>query len=169
MNFLELVEKRFSVRAYKPDPVESGILEKILEAVRQAPSACNRQPFRFIVINTAGRKEELLRIYGREWFVQAPIVICACSIPEQAWHRQDMKNYADIDVTIAMDHLILAATDVGLGTCWIGAFNYAETRRILRLPEGVEPVAFTPLGYPAEEPGDKSRKNLGELVRYERW
>lgn len=169
MNFLELAGKRYSVRAYKADAIEPRILEKVLQAMRLAPSACNRQPFQFIVIHTAGKEEELQRIYRREWFVQAPIVICACAIPGQAWCRTDMKNYVDIDVTIAMDHMILAATELGLGTCWIGAFNHAEARRILALPDGVEPLAFTPLGYPADAPRTKNRRPLDELVRYEQW
>jgi nitroreductase len=81
----------------------------------------------------------------------------------------DGKNYNDVDVAIVMDHLILAATDLGLGTCWIGAFDPDAAREVLGLPEGVEPVAFTPLGYPADEPRPKRRVALSELVRYETW
>jgi nitroreductase len=81
----------------------------------------------------------------------------------------DAKPYADVDVAIAMDHLILAATDLGLGTCWIAAFDPAVAREVLGLPGEVEPIAFTPLGYPADRPGRKRRKELSELVRYERW
>ena len=121
MSFLELARKRYSVRAYKPDPVEDEKLQQVLEAARLAPSACNLQPFQFIVIHTRGREAELRRIYSSSWFVQAPIVICACGMPSQSWRRRDGKNYCDVDVTIAMDHLILAAADLGLGTCWIGA------------------------------------------------
>jgi nitroreductase len=83
--------------------------------------------------------------------------------------RRDGKNYSDVDVAIAMDHLILAATELGLGTCWIAAFDPAAAREVLGLPEGVEPIAFTPLGYPAEQPGPKARKPLDELVRYQGW
>jgi nitroreductase len=127
------------------------------------------QPFRLIVIHTKGRGEELRRIYGARWFVQAPIVICICGIPSQSWVRRDGKNYCDVDVTIAMDHLILAAADLGLGTCWVGAFNPEEARSILGLPDSVEPIAFTPLGYPDDRPGYKRRKSIDELVRYEHW
>ena len=169
MKFAELIKKRYSVRAYKPDPVEEDKLQRVLEAVRLAPTAANRQAFQIIVIHTAGREAELRRIYGRDWFVQAPLVICACGIPAQNWVRSDGKNYNDVDVTIAMDHLILAATDAGLGTCWIGAFDPVATREVLGLPDGVEPIAFTPLGYPADQPRPKKRKALSELVRYERW
>ena len=136
------------------------------------------------MIHTSGRESELQRIYGRDWFVQAPLVICACGIPDQNWVRRDGKNYNDVDVAIVMDHLTLAATDLGLGTCWIGAFDPAAAREVLGLPDGVEPIAFTPLGRPADQspadqsPADQSpadqprpkvRKELSELVRYERW
>ncbi len=169
MGFLELARKRYSVRAYKPDAVEDDKLQKVLEAARLAPTACNLQPFQLIVVHTKGKEAELRRIYGESWFVQAPIVICACGIPSQSWGRQDGKNYCDVDVTIAMDHLILAAADLGLGTCWIGAFNPDAARDILKLPGDVEPIAFTPLGYPDDQPGYKGRKSMDKLVRYEQW
>ncbi len=169
MEFAELIRQRHSVRAYKPDPVEEDKLHQILEAARLAPTACNNQPFQFIVIHTAGCQAELRRIYNREWFAQAPIVICAVGIPAQNWIRRDGKNYNDVDVAIAMDHLILQATDLGLGTCWIAAFDPAAAREVLGLPDSAEPIAFTPLGYPASEPRPTERKPLAELVRYERW
>jgi nitroreductase len=169
MEFSELIKKRYSVRAYKPDPVEDEVLSQVLEAARLAPTATNRQPFQLIVIRTAGREAELGCIYKRDWFVQAPLIICICGIPAQGWTRRDGRNYTDVDVAIAMDHLILAATDVGLGTCWVGAFDPTAAREVLNLPDGVEPIAFTPLGYPADQPKPKKRKALSELVRYERW
>ena len=169
MEFFYLIEARYSVRAYKQDPVEDKKLAQILEAARMAPTACNLQPFQFIVINTKGKESDLKRIYSQSWFTQPPLVICACSFPSQSWRRGDGKNYCDIDVTIAMDHLILAAANIGLGTCWIGAFDRDAACEILRLPEGVEPVAFTPVGYPADQPGYKSRKPVKEIVRYEQW
>lgn len=169
MEFSELIRDRYSVRAYRPDPVPSGMLEQVLEGARLAPTACNLQPFQIIVIHTAGREAELRRIYPKTWFAQAPIVIGACGIPSMNWKRSDGKNYNDVDVAIAMDHLILAAANLGLGTCWIAAFNPAAAREVLGLPPNVEPVAFTPLGYPADSPGAKSRKPLSDLVRYERW
>lgn len=169
MEYLELIKKRYSVRAYKSKPVEKEKLEKVLEAANLAPTAANRQPFRFIVISTKGREAELRRIYRAEWFYTAPIVICACAIPSQAWARMDGKDYSDVDTTIAMDHLILAATDLGLGTCWIAAFDPSVARTVLGLPDDVEPIAFTPLGYPDDKPKGKYRKDLSELVKYERW
>ena len=169
MQFSELVKKRYSVRSYKPDLIEDDKLEQVLEAARLAPSAANRQPFQLIVVHTAGREAQLNRIYARPWFVQAPVVICACGNPSQAWVRRDSKNYCDVDVTIAVDHLTLAAADLGLGTCWIGAFDPSAAREILGLPNEIEPIAFTPLGYPNDEPKPKIRKSLDELVRYEHW
>ena len=169
MDFDELVGHRYSVRAYRSDAVESEKVQKLLEAARLAPTAANRQPFQLIVIRTAGREEELKRVYERDWFVQAPLVICACGVRSEAWVRRDGKSYCDVDVTIVMDHLILAAAALGLGTCWIGAFDPSAAREVLGLPDDVEPVAFTPVGYAADEPRPKKRKELAELVRYERW
>lgn len=169
MNFLELAKRRYSVRSYKSEPVEQEKLDRILEAARLAPTAVNIQPFQLVVIHTADIEAELLRIYRKKWFVQAPIVICACGIAGKSWVRKDGKNYNDVDVAIVMDHLILAATAEGLGTCWIGAFDPAAAKEVLRLPEGVEPIAFTPLGYAADSPPRKKRKGLAELVRYEKW
>ena len=169
MDFLELARKRYSVRSYRADPVEKEKLERILEAARLAPTAVNIQPFQLLVIPTAGRKSELLQIYNKKWFVQPPVVICACGIPGKNWVRKDGKNYNDVDVAIVMDHLILAATAEGLGTCWIGAFDPGAAKELLNLPPGVEPIAFTPVGYPADRPPEKKRKPLSELVRYVSW
>jgi nitroreductase len=169
MDFLNLSQQRYSVRAYKPDPVEDSKLQQVLDAARLAPTAANRQPFQLVVIHTAGRQAELKRVYHRDWFSQGPLVIGICALPAGAWMRRDGKNYADLDATIAMDHLILAAADLGLGTCWVAAFDPAAAREILQLPDGVEPIAFTPLGYAADQPKPKERKPLAELVRYERW
>jgi nitroreductase len=165
----EVVAQRYSVRAYKPDPVAQGDLEQILKDACLAPTAANRQAFQLIVVHTEGRTEELQRVYDRAWFVQAPLVICACGVPGESWTRSDGKNYSDVDVAIVMDHLILSATSHGLGTCWIGAFDRDAACKVLDLPGGVEPIAFTPLGYAADEPRPKRRKPVSELVRYERW
>ena len=169
MNFSELIRKRYSVRAYKADPVPDDKLAQVLEAARLAPTAANRQPFRLIVIHTAGREEELGRVYVRPWFVQAPLVVCVCGIWEEGWIRRDDRSYLDVDVAIVMDHITLAAADIGLGTCWVGGFDLTAAREVLGVPDGVEPIAFTPLGYPEDEPKEKKRKSLDELVQYERW
>lgn len=170
MEYFDLIRKRYSVRAYKPDPVEEAKLTQVLEAARLAPTAANRQPFQLIVAHVKSRESELQRVYGRRWFVQAPLVICACGIPDQGWVRAaDGVNYTTMDVAIVFDHLILAAASLGLGTCWVAAFDPVAAREVFGLPSGVEPIALTPLGYPADQPLPKERKPLEKLVRRERW
>jgi nitroreductase len=170
VEYSELIAARYSVRAYRPDPVEEEKLQCILEAARLAPTAANRQPIQLILLHTAGREAEIERIYHRPWFVEAPLVIAICAISSQAWVREsDRFNARLIDAAIVADHLILAAANLGLGTCWIAAFNVEAARNVLRLPAEVEPVIFTPLGYPADSPGPKIRKPLTDLVRYEHW
>ena len=169
MELLDIIQKRYAVRAYKSDPVDDAKLQRILEAARLAPTAANRQPFKFIVIKTAGREAELKRIYSRDWLFQAPVLICVCAISAPAWVRSDGKNYCEVDAAIVMDHLILAATDAGLGTCWIAAFDPAAAREVLGIPKGVEPIAFTPIGYANDQPREKKRKTLSEIVVYDRW
>jgi nitroreductase len=171
MDFQQLVAARRSVRAYRPDAVPEPLLLQVLEAARLAPSACNRQPFRVVVIRTRGSEAELLRIYPKEWFVQAPLVLAVCAVPGEAWSRSryDGWSAAETDATIATDHMLLAAADLGLGTCWVAAFDPAAAREVLGLPNGVVPVAFTPLGWPADTPGPKERRPLEDLVCNERW
>ena len=170
MEYSQLIANRYSVRAYRPDLVEDEKLLQVLEAARLAPTAANRQPIQLVVMHTAGREAEIGRIYHRPWFVQAPLVIAVCAISAQAWVREsDRFNARLIDATIVADHLILAAANLGLGTCWIAAFDVKAAREVLQLPAEAEPVIFTPLGYPADLPGLKTRKPLTELVRYEHW
>ena len=169
MDFFETIAARYSVRGYKPDPVPDELLDKVLEAARRAPTAANKQPFRLVVIRTQGREEELGRVYARRWFTQAPLVIAVVAVPGEAWRRMDDKPYDEVDAAIAMDHLVLAATALGLGTCWIAAFDPAAAREVLGLPDDVEPVAFTPLGWPDKASANTDRRPLDELVRRERW
>ncbi len=169
MNFIDLVKKRYSVRAYKPDPIEKEKLLTVLEAARLAPTASNRQPFQIIVVHTNRKKKKLLSICSRDWFVDAPIVICICGIKEKAWVRKDGRQYLEVDIGIVMDYITLAAADMELGTCFIAAFDLANARKVLSIPDDIEPILFTPLGYPDELPGIKKRKKLKELVRYEHW
>lgn len=167
MEYFELIQKRYSVRSYKKEPVEEEKILKVLEAARLAPTAANRQAFKLVLIRTQGHEEELKKIYCKDWFVEAPIILGIFSIPEKNWVRSDGRNYSDVDAAIVADHIILAATDLGLGTCWIGAFNPQAAREIIALGEGYEPVAFTPLGYPGSSSEPKrARKSLDELVVY---
>ncbi|HQF52478.1 MAG TPA: nitroreductase family protein [Thermoleophilia bacterium] len=169
MDVFEAIERRYSVRSYKPDPVEDEKLSRVLEAARQAPTANNQQPFRILVVHTRGREEELQRVYGRRWLTQAPLLIGFVALPGEAWRRMDGKPYGEVDAAIAMDHLVLAATALGLGTCWIAAFDPAAAREVFGLPDEAELVALTPLGYPDRGPAATSRRPLEELVRRERW
>jgi nitroreductase len=169
VDVFEAIAARYSVRGYKPDPVSDEELQQVLEAARQAPTAANRQPFRIVVIHTKGREEELSRVYGRPWLLQAPLVIAFIAVPGEAWRRMDDKPYDEVDATIAMDHMVLAATALGLGTCWIAAFDPVAVREVLGLPDEVEPIALTPLGYPDRDRAATDRRPLEELVKYERW
>jgi len=169
MDFDDVIRQRYSVRAYKADPVPDEDVRAVLDAARLAPTACNLQAFRLIVVHTTGRQADLARIYPKAWFHKAPIVIAACGLPDENWRRRDGHNYVDVDTAIVMDHLILAAAARGLGTCWIGAFDVAAAREVLHIPPEAEPIAFTPLGYPADSPGLRRRKKLHELVRFEGW
>lgn len=169
MDFLNLVQNRYSVRAYQPTEIEQVKIDQILEAVRLAPTAANRQPFRLILIHTRGREAELSRIYDKDWFIQAPMIICACGLDGESWIRDDGRPTTEIDVAIVMDHLTLTAASLGLGTCWIGAFNDEEARKILAIPDYATPVLFSPLGYPADHPKVKERRPISDLVKYEKW
>lgn len=171
MDFSQLIYHRYSARSYHDKPVETEKLNKVLEAARLAPTAANRQPFQLIVIRTESREDELLKIYNRNWFVEPPYVICACGLPDQGWirHKYDGKNYTDVDVAIVVDHITLQAAELGLGTCWIAAFDPQAARDVLELPDHVEPLAFTPLGYPKDTRTEKERKPLSALVRYNSW
>jgi nitroreductase len=165
MDLYEVIGKRRSVRGYSEQPVEQEKLDRILEAMRQAPSACNNQPWVFYVVKDPEVQDRLGEAYKAPWFVAAPVIIVACGLPDQAWRRRDGKNYVDVDVTIAMQHLILAATAEGLGTCWIGAFDADVVKEALGLEAGVEPIAMTPLGYSGLEPPARERKPMDDVVK----
>lgn len=165
MEFYEVINKRRSIRAYKKDPVEDSKLNRILNAARLAPTAANRQPFSLIVVKDGETKQKLKDAYSQEWFFTAPVIVCACALPDNAWKRNDGKVYVDVDVAIAMDHLILAAFAEGLGTCWIAAFKPEVVREVLNIPENMEPLVLTPLGYPEIIPEPTFRKPLEEIVR----
>jgi len=166
MDFYEAVQKRLSVRSYKPDPIPDDVLGRILEAGRLAPSAKNYQPWKFIVVRDQAIRQALVPACKNQASVgQAPVVICACAITEQAWKGMGGYWSAEaVDLTIALEHMILAAAAEGLGTCWIGAFLEAEVKKVLAIPDGIKPIALTPLGYPATEAKPRSRKPLSEIV-----
>jgi len=169
VDVFEAIRSRYSVRGYKPDPVSDELLDQVLEAARQAPTAANKQPFRIVVVHTEGREQEMRRFYDRSWLAEAPLVLVVVVVPGEAWRRRDGKLYDEVDATIAFDHLVLAATAVGLGTCWVADFDTAAVRELLALPDDVTPIALTPLGYPDKDRTKTGRRPLDELVKYERW
>lgn len=164
-DFLDLARRRYSVRAYDPRPVSDEEVNLVMEAARLAPTACNRQPFRFLVVRKREMLSKLCSSYRGAWLAQAPCILVAIALPGEAWiRRQDRKNHAEIDLAIAVDHLTLAATDIGLGTCWICAFDAPSVSAILELSGDEVPVALVSLGEPADTAGDKQRKSLSDLV-----
>ncbi len=170
MDVAEAVKKRYSVREYLDKPVPEEKLILILETARLAPSASNRQEWRFIVVKDKEIKNKLMQAAkGQKFVSQAPIVIACCATDTTHIMSCGQPSYV-IDVTIAVDHMTLKATEEGLGTCWIGAFNEDKVKKILQVPKGVRVVELLTLGYPASEPPPrKNRKNLNEIIMYERW
>jgi nitroreductase len=167
MDFFDVIRSRRSVRKYSAAPVEPGKLDLVLEAGILAPTAKNIQPFRIFVIDSAKEREGLSRAYRGAWILEAPRVIVIASDLDRSWKRgSDGKSSSDIDAAIAMDHMVLAATSLGLGTCWICAFEAEPLRALLGLQAGWEPVAMTPLGYALESPEPRGRRPRSELVSF---
>ncbi|MFI3239722.1 MAG: nitroreductase family protein [Bacteroidales bacterium] len=166
--YIEVVLKRFSCRAYSPKPVERETLMRIMECARMAPSAVNKQPWKFLIIDTPELLEVLYKSYPRDFIQTAPLCIVAVGAHHQAWHRaHDGKDHTDVDLSIAIEHICLAATSLGLGTCWICNFDPVICREGLSIPEGWEPIAIIPLGYPATDATPmKKRKEMDEIVKW---
>ncbi len=170
MEFDKLVTNRFSVRSYTNQQVDRDTILKILDASRLAPSAVNYQPWHFIVITQPENLIEIQEAYPRAWFREAPVCIIICGDHSLSWKRKaDGKDFMDIDVAIAIDHLVLKATDLGLGTCWVCNFDADLVRLKLRLPESVEPLAIIPIGYTNEKKTTKTRKKIEEVVHWEKF
>lgn len=169
MNVLEIIETRRSIRKYLPQPVEQEKLDYIMECARLAPSAVNFQPWYFYIIQSEEAKEKLYECYHNKWFSTnaAPVFIVACGDKNASWKRKsDMKDHMDIDVAIAFEHICLAATEQGLGTCWVCSFDVEKTRSLFELPDHMEPIAITPLGYPVEEEVKRTpRKSKEEICK----
>jgi len=160
MEFMDVVTKRRSIRRYKPEPVPDDVLNKILEAARIAPSAGHRQPWHFIVVKDAPTKKQL---GVSQWAAEAPLVLVGCV---DTAIRSPPLCY--VDLAIAFEHIVLAAANFGLGTCWIGRLGRDEIiKAVLSIPDHVKVVAVTPLGYPDETPDPKTRKTLSEIIHYD--
>jgi len=170
MSFIDLAKKRYSVRNYKNLPVEKEKILQVIEAARIAPSAVNFQPWHFIVVTSEEMKSKIAETYSRDWFRKAPAIIVVCGDHSSSWKRNDGKDHCDIDVAIAVEHMTLAAADMGLGTCWVCAFDAAKCHQVLDLPENLEVIALLPIGYPADdEVPQKKRKSINEIVSWERY
>ena len=171
MDVFEAIKKRRSIRSYRTDPIDDKIITRLLEAMRLAPSAKNLQPWKFVVVRDPNIKERLVTACRNQTFIaKAPCIIAACAFEKQSYDKMGsyMSSWA-IDVAIALDHLSLAAASLGIGTCWIGAFNEGEVKKVLDIPADVRVVALMPLGYPEYVPPPKPRKSLEEIVCYEKY
>jgi nitroreductase len=163
VEFTEVVKKRRSIRKYKPAPISDEAIKTVLEAARLAPSWANRQCWRYVVVTEENIKEKLAG-EGRKWISEAPVIIVACADPRESGRKPGM-DYFMLDIGISLEHLVLAATELGLGTCWIGAFDEKQAKEVLEVPDNIRVVAFTPLGYPAEKKGKVfARKSPGDIV-----
>ena len=173
MDFYDVIATRRSVRSFKSEPIAEAVLQRVLNAARIAPSGGNKQPTRFILIRDRNRAEQLVPLCNHQKFVaQAPVLIVACG-KDVGTNRGGYMGKLSmlVDVTIAVDHLTLAARAEGLGTCWIGSFDNRGVKQFLKVPEGFEVVALTPLGYPEGNPFVKTtdRISVSELVCDEEW
>ncbi len=167
MDIYEVIKLRRSVRAYQEKKIDEAILNKILEAVRLAPSAHNAQEYKLIIVKDIERKKALAKAaLNQDFIAEAPIIIVAVSLNPSHIMACEIPAFP-VDIAIALDHLTLAAAAEGLGTCWIGAFSQEEVKKILNIPEKYKVIALMPLGFPADKPKKKIRKNLKELIKYD--
>ena len=170
MDVFEAINKRRSIRKYKNKQVEKEKIFKVLEAARLGPSAANNQPCHFIVVTDSQVRESLKAAYSADWLLKAPAIIVVCADPRQSWRRRDGEEFWKVDGAIAMQNLILTATDLGLGTCWIANFSENELKGALNIPKDFKVVAITTLGYSDEEKRPATeRKPLEAIVHSEKW
>jgi len=171
MEVFEAIEKRRSIRSYRPDPVPKEKLEKVLQAARLAPSAAGRQPWHFIVVTDPKKREKLSRGGGFASFLsEAPVVIVGCG------NRRSSSKWCVVDTAIAMQNMVIAATGEGLGTCWIGSFNQQQVRQLLGIPDDYVVVSLLAVGYAGEEDLSSralhlvtKKKKLEEIVSTEKF
>lgn len=169
MDVNEAIRVRRSIRKYKGKRVEDEKLSRVLEAGRLAPSASNNQPWHFIVITEPEMRRKMKEAYDSRWFYKAPVIIVMCVDPRIAAVR-DGENFWTVDGAIAMQNMVLQATEEGLGTCWIGAFHEAVVRKILDIPPYIRVLVMTPLGYP-DEVKEKvtNRRTMEEICHNNKW
>ena len=162
MTFLDLVKQRYSCRSYQEKSVEQEKLDYVMECVRLAPSAVNKQPWMFRVVKDEAEKAKLRECYNRDWFNSAPMYIICSILHDQEWVRKDGKHHGDIDIAIAVEHLCLAATEQGLATCWVCNFN---AEKFFTFADNEEPAVLIPIGYAADERNEKIRKAIEEIYK----
>jgi nitroreductase len=175
----QIIAKRASVRAYDPRPVTPEDIIAICEAARMAPSACNSQTWRFIAVTDRGIIEKICHeamrpVIPNKWLAQTPLVIVGCSqldiIANRLGARVTGVEYYQIDLGIAMEHMALKATELGLGSCWIGWFKEKKIRELLDIPGKVKISALLTVGYPKNNPSSpKNRKPLDRILFFNRW
>ena len=167
MNFLELCEKRYSVRKYSAEAVSDDDLHYVLECARMAQSAVNFQPWKFVVVRSEAAKADIRRCYDREWFASAPLYIVALRDVHANWVRSsDGKPHGDIDVAIAVEHICLAAAERGLGTCWVANYDTVLLNQLFGDADH-EAVAIVPIGHIAADCpfAPKKRKEMSLIVK----
>lgn len=205
MDVAEAIQKRRSIRRFKPDPVPDDLVQQLLESARLAPSGSNTQPWRFIVIKNAETRQKLQAAsYNQRHVGQAPLIVACCAdikafgefperieelitagaLPEKTREvfvpslkkggmNADIKWHLQIAATgntdIAIEHMVLQAVELGLGTCWVRWFDDNKVKEILEIPKNIEIIALLPVGYPAEAPPQRPRFDLGKIVCYEKY
>jgi len=169
MQVPKIIRDRRSVRAYQKKEIPIDVLRAVLEAARLAPSANNRQPWKFVVVRDPAKRKALAKAAKEQQFVaEAPVVIAAVALEPERVMTCGV-SAAAVDLSIATDHIQLAAVEHGIGSCWLGAFYQEDVKKILEIPPEYKVIALLPLGYPADQPGYKSRKPIEEVVTYDKW
>jgi len=169
MSVMETIKARRSIRSYKDQPVEEEKLRTILEAGRLAPSANNAQDWKFVVVRDAATRQKLIQAAKNQAFVgEAPVVIAACGTAPTRVMSCGHQS-CPVDLAIAVDHMSLAATELGLGCCWVCAFDQEAAREVLGIPDSVSVVTLLPLGYAAAPGGNPRRKDFDEVVVFDKW
>ena len=163
MEFQEVLQKRRSIRSYKPDAVPTEAIAKIRTAVELAPTACNLQPFKVFFVTDKSLKEKICKIYKTAWLASAPAIAVVAGNYDACWKRLEGDPIADVDCAIVMEHITLSAADCGLGTCWICAFPRAEMDAAFGLNKPWKTVAITPVGFADHQPKPRPGKDAGEI------
>lgn len=165
MTLVDVILSRRSVRRYEPRPIPEETMKIILETARLAPSAINRQPWHFIVITEPKLKEQLSQGRYNKFLKDAAAVIAGCG----EYSNSPLDRWVPIDVTIAMENMVIAAWSLGVGSCWIGDFDEKQVKELLGIPENVKVLALLSMGYPAERPPQREKKPLEKIVHYDKF